>query len=410
MTTSEVYDSVLTENAAQMSDRNLVRGLDGSLYAVITNFIRVLVFKSSDDGKSFVWQDSANTPYSSGGNFGGSCACAIDSLGVIHIAHDLWDTSASIRYDTFDTTTDLFVIKEEVITSAGRSGANISICIDSSDFPHVSYDLYDPTGTKAIRYKNRISGSWSTAIELLTGQSNYSCMGVDKDDLPWVVFYKFVDAYPAPSYSMIYACIGDANNPTSFTHKTLIPAAYWDSSTYIMPSTAIDVDGNHYVAYVSQLSDSATPYLAFKKHNYGDPWDTWDSHVVGAAGAYVDSFGQLTLMIDGTDLHFVYALGHDFGLGRVSHVLRYATYISGVWTDSKYIETSSNRSIFMVCCKWGYWVDNDKSGNNVGITGSRPRIECLFQTDDWQTDEYNIIYEVFYTNGLKMKVVMVMES
>ncbi len=120
--------------------RAVVRTSAGTLYTVILDETDggVEVWKSTN-GTSWTEQDTANNPQNA--NYIAP-SCAIDSSDVIHISYyNSNGASSTIRYVTFDTSTDTFSGDVQVhdvgVDSPNNPGTAISI--DSSDIPHIAW-------------------------------------------------------------------------------------------------------------------------------------------------------------------------------------------------------------------------------------------------------------------------------
>jgi len=401
--TSTLVHYVSNGDEPHLGDRNIVRNSYGNIYVVSMSNHYVTVCKSSNNGASFAVQDDSNSPYSSSGYFYESCVCVIDSADIIHIAYD-HDTNA--YYSTFDTSTDEFVILNESIKTfaSGTKLCNINISIDSSDIPHVCFDLW--WVTDSTFYNNRIGGTWSNEIVVISDATASHSLSIDKDDKPWIVYQQYNTS--SPYNTNTYACIGNANDPTSFTTQFITSLYVQGSYADWGVSLAIDVNGNHYIALLYEPTKYGTQYIAFIKHNYSDSWSTWQSIVTGPASTGYDDFQFVSLMIEGSDLHILYTTGGYWE----SQSIKYITYINSTWSDP--VEIASSSEYFYITgssCKWEYWVDNDEQGNNVGITGGRKLMEFVYCVEDWG-DDYS--YSIYYCNTsfgeTTMRVIMIIED
>lgn len=316
--------------------RQVVRTAGGTLYAVVVHSSKIEVYKSTN-GASWANQDSTHSPTA----FAGVVACAIDATGVIHIAYAKNAAPFNYKeteYSTFDTSTDLFVTTETAIASVtGTTVAAVAIAVDSNNIPHITMSGQTSTDDRFI-YTNRIGGTWKTAISVaLLGSSATAPsldMLIDNNNLPQIAYFK-TSAFAA-------AAIGNLNNATSFTVKSLSTTAVSGAV-----SIAMDTSNNTWVSYVG-ASNSVT----LIEHLSGDAWSTWQTPISNSGAGKGTS-----LAINGSNVYVFYEKNSN------SNIVfdRY----SGTWLGETVLESGTYHN---VRAKWA------ELNNNQGAT----QIDFLF--------------------------------
>ena len=324
--------------------RNVVRTSGGIPYVVLEDSTDggIEVWKgNSATPTSFSEQDSANNPQSSGRY--GSPACAIDSTDKIHIIYaDDNAGNPQYRYVVFNTVTDTFSGDAAITSDLGSDMTSVtnmhcSIAIDSNDIPHVVYLGYPASmGTDyyTAYYNNRIGGVWNTSPGLevygktASRQAAYPQICIDSDNYPFIALSDNVSSSPQ-------ACIGNANDATSFTLKTL------DSNvgTRVYITNCVDSSGDHYVVF----RRSASTNVYEKHHVKTDSWDTWESGNSGSS-----NFDWVSVSMALKDSNTRYVLFENVSSNDINYISK--TTVAS-WGTPTTLETGTYNSVSV---RWSY--------------------------------------------------------
>ena len=137
--------------------RSIFRLADGTLYFVDgINF----VYKSTDDGYTWVLKDSSNAPIC----LTDTPNAAINSSGNLCIVYGI---SGGWAYIIFDHLTDTYGTAENIFP--GLYNCYPMVCIDNNDHPHVAYEE-----NSIVYYTNRTSGAWSIPEQISDGPSAWN--------------------------------------------------------------------------------------------------------------------------------------------------------------------------------------------------------------------------------------------
>jgi hypothetical protein len=151
----------LFKRAPRALHEHVLNGLYAFVQAGNVALASLRCYRSADGGITWVRQDSGNEP----SGYMRDWDTVIDRNGVVHLC---WSAGNFVKYKTFDTCTNLWGSTENVsATELNESYNAAAIAADSGNKPHVVYwDTVDFTAT--LRYRNRISGSWSAAENVAT--------------------------------------------------------------------------------------------------------------------------------------------------------------------------------------------------------------------------------------------------
>ena len=337
----------------QNSNRSTVRTGGGTIYQILnvvvggsTSYIEV--WKSSD-GTSWAEQDHAHAP-NSGALYSGATG-AIDSAGLIHIIYrNEASMTPTIRYVQFNTSTDLFQNDAQITTLALTEHGACGVAVDSNDKPHAFWtESITNMGTsyRTLQYSNRISGSWSTKVEVY-GQASTKAvdfgpsMLIDNNNKPQLAFVVTTDG-------KIRAAIGNANNASSFTLSDC------EASTDVLQvpvSIALDSSNNTWISY---CRNNTNDFLYLVKHNAADAWTTWQTPVTDSksveTGVSHGGEGPVQAMaINGTTIYAIYQ-------ARANGNIVYQTY-TGSWSS---VTTLESVDADHVNCKWSQYFNNGGS-------------------------------------------------
>lgn len=340
--------------------------LNGTDWSFSTNHIDFGILSVAPG--AFFGLDIAGRPRSAGRYI--NPAIAIDSAGIIHIAYmDDNGAAPSVRYVTFNTATGAFSGDVAIVADLGNdataSGLTCAVAVDSNDKPHIAY-VGSPANMGStyytVWYANKTGGAWSTPVQVYGAaaqrNSHAPDIVIDGDNKPCISFwYQELTGMPN---GFFVAGQGNANNATGFTLKELV---YAGTVTFPNSSMAVDSSGNHLVAFFDTLT------VRLHKHNYGDPWTTWQSYIDTGAVS-----GSFSLVANGADLYLFYE--------NESKDICYRTY-TGTWgSGSLSAEVVLEAGTFnTVKAKFGFWVDNDSEGSIV--TSESPYVRRSAVTIDY---------------------------
>jgi len=203
-------------NSSQSSSQ-LVRTPTNNLYAILIVSLRVQVYLSINNGKTWSLQNYANSPSSAGS----MVAAAIDGNNVIHITYLTGGAVAS--YIQFSTTTNVFQNYQVVGSISGGTSPTIeslAIALDSNNIPHVAIAYHSST-LNEIFYSNLTSQYFFPPI-VATNPNSASPSNVDiqinNSNVPVI---SFVDS----GVSAVGVAVGNQNNANAFTANTGVGAA-----------------------------------------------------------------------------------------------------------------------------------------------------------------------------------------
>ncbi|MDB5182327.1 MAG: hypothetical protein JWO47_111 [Candidatus Saccharibacteria bacterium] len=330
MTSTKINDSG-NPGTIDAKARSIVRTSNGTLYSFIDSGGTCGVWKSSD-GLSWVEVDSAHHPTctnTSSGNH--SVAIAVDNTDKLHLVYLAANGDSSFKYNTL--TSDTYGTVENIPIGAAISfNRSVDISIDSNNVPHVVFE-WEASPPYSIKYSNRVGGSWDASPTTvnstnLSGSSFNASITLDKDDKPQILYD---DPPPNPTIS---ASIGNQNDASSFTIQDLNTNINNSSGSVSRSSLAVDKIGNTWATYI----DSATNYVTLLKHNYGDPWSTWQAAVTNS------NVGKETsVAVSGNTVYIIYINSLDD--------IAVDTYNGSTWGGEN---TLQNGTFTDVSVRWAY--------------------------------------------------------
>lgn len=282
-----------TVGGLSKSSRVLVRTSTGDLYASIPGSSVCEIWKSTNDGDSWTEQDTSNSPTCETTLH--SPSIAIDSNDDIHM---IYRNGGDIRYLLFDTGTDTFGTSE-LAANEPNDIPDYALTIDSNDIPHIAYmdDLASISAQVNVKYKNRVSGSWSSfTVQTYNSEFVYLLGSIsitmNEDNIP-----EIAHVYS----SALRAHVADQNNPSSFTSHTV------DSGVGVsIPSIVVDGNGDTWIAYVDE--NGASDYVTLAHHPDASAWTSgWtttnNTNTVGGS--------KLSAAVAGSTIYVMYEDDND---------------------------------------------------------------------------------------------------
>lgn len=308
------------------SGRRVIRTSTGTLYVFLESGGSCQVW-SSPGGLTWTQQNSAASPACST-----EAGAAIDSTGVIHL---LMTNGVNLTYTTLNTSTNLFSGTIETICACLADGSfSHDIVLDSNNKPHVIYGWAEFGGTAytvEFDYKNKVSGSWSTAIIIAQelnspggGDFSGGSLVINEDNIPEISYIYNV-------LTELKAVVGNANNPTTFATHTISTTANG------ITSIGVDSGGNTWTSY----KRSTDNHIMLVKHNDLDAWTTWQTPISSSTVGITQS-----LAIDGTNIYLFYEDSLDD--------IAYNMY-NGAWLGSTVLKTGTYQN---ANAKWSYYFNN----------------------------------------------------
>jgi len=120
-------------------------------------------------------------------NVGVYSSIALDSSNYPHISYQ-YSTSSDLRYAKWNGTS----WSASTITSAGSVGYYSSIAIDSGNNPHISY--YDLTN-KDLKYAKWTGTSWSTyTVDSVDEVGPWTSIALDSNDYPHISYQDYTNS------------------------------------------------------------------------------------------------------------------------------------------------------------------------------------------------------------------------
>jgi hypothetical protein len=241
---------------------------------------------------------------------GGYSSIAIDSTGIVHIAHTDY-TSYDLRYcnNTAGTWTCI------AVDTTNTVGPYTSLAIDSTNKIHISH--YDDTNG-ALRYCNNTAGTWTCSeVDTTATSGTYTSLAID-----------------STNKIHISHLIGVSNNNLKYCNNT---AGTWtcavitgSGSTYYYSSLAIDSTNKIHIASRKNTND----YIEYYNNTAG----TWTSYAVYTAGTLIAD--TVSIAIDSTGVVHLSTSNRSIASPK-NDDLRYCNNTAGTWTCTT-IETAGD--------------------------------------------------------------------
>lgn len=245
--------------------RQIVRTSSGVLYSFMNDGGNCEMWKSTNEGVTWINADSEAC------NSASPTAMALSSSNNIQVAFA--SESNLVGWAEYSTVSDTFGSIEQVDTAgSGKVLASLDLQVDSNGVGHITWTYSILEDNDSLKYRNRVGGSWNTALSIDSGMFVISPvkLTINEDNLPEVI------AFFATSSLRTY--VGNQNNATSFTNKTLD----FDINTsdgQMGGSIAVNpITGDSWIVYISDLDN----YVSLVKHNDGDNWTTWQTPVTNS--------------------------------------------------------------------------------------------------------------------------------
>ena len=278
---------------------------------------------------AFTEMDSAHHPASSGTN--ASCATGagvthmltspdlrLDNVGIIHVAY-IDGANATVYYNTFSTVSDTWGSPETVSTGArtdSDSGwprqVQVALALDANNKPHIAYATSG--SSNSIAYRNRVSGSWSSATTIASGTNQAHPSMVTSVD--GALHLAWIDSSQSSSGIKYSKCTTCSTSPNWITAESVATGVLVNGDNDQGPSIATDSGSLPYVLYLVGTVSGNDNYVRVKYRTSGGTWTdntppsssggassssgTWYTHT---PGIYLDSGGDI----------FVF-LGHDVNI------------------------------------------------------------------------------------------------
>lgn len=225
---------------SERGDRHIVRTASGTVYVAIMNYTDGKLEMWKATGGAFTKVGADPTCYSLG-----SCAAAIGSGSPQFIHVLFYSNSTTVKYVTFNTSTDTWGTAETVVTTTAPSTYACAIALDSANVPHVVY-YAKPGATNDLMYCNRLTGVWQTPVAIENAKNtrvpsiaiDTASGGNHRTDIPQIAYIQSTDSY-------LQAALGNVNNATAFT--VVRPAT--KSAAAGFTSIAVDSNGRTVLAY-----------------------------------------------------------------------------------------------------------------------------------------------------------------
>ncbi len=233
-------DSVIDVDGQNLKGaRVMVRASNGVLYSAYQDTGNNAIMKKYIDSPP--WSASLGDISKPTDADTAAIAIAIDSNDLIHVVY--WNNGVGLRYVTFDITTELWGI---VVTAHSDTNTNgdpyVGISIDSANIPHVVFTIDGGDGFEGWRYRNRIGGSWNSAVTISGGTMHRRFdFLILQDDRPFIVCNL-----QGNNFAQITMTYGNVNNATSFS-GIASPATLVDD---FVPSCVQDARGDLFVSIV----------------------------------------------------------------------------------------------------------------------------------------------------------------
>jgi len=302
-----------------------------AVYVVVrTAGATLAIWKATDPLTSFARQDSAGEPASTGQPF---IAADIDSNGLIGVVY--WSNDTTLSYVPFDTATDTWGSPETVATVTTSGTRGLAFAFDSNNKPHCCW--IDETSSDLF-YANKVGASWTTAqpgVITLHTYGRWPDLIINSNNIPVVAYLPYAD----PNNGYIMACLGDANNPTTFTQTAVSNAG--TNPRYRMPSMAQCANGDIVIARANNATDIDPRPLTLLRHLAADNWATWQVEETINAN---NENQQPSIAVNGNNIYiFCEKTSADAGIW-------YWTNATGSWVSAQVVTAASQYSPIV---RWG---------------------------------------------------------
>jgi hypothetical protein len=274
--------------------RVIVRDSDGDLFVVVedTTDGAIEIWKSTDNGETWVEQDTSNNP---DGTDYTAPSIAIDSNDLIHIAY--WDPGGGIIYATFSATTSTFVSDTRlVVEAAGTSNPYTTIAIDGDDHVHIVYtDTFSGYETPIyLRNVNGWEAEWlSSYCQVVSVNCRYPHILISKNNEYNDIDIPIIGVARMNSTIALY--IGDKTDPDNYSGQSTNPAEPDGDNTL---SLAEDSKGNVYVGWIADNTN-----LMRSLKSYGQTWAS------GIGGDFINdgtrTYASPSVAVSGDDVYIL---------------------------------------------------------------------------------------------------------
>jgi len=317
-------------NSLLNSRKAVFRDSTGKPYVLFTQGVTIMItypevndFGGSVIGKGF-----------SGGTIPCAVSGAMDSTDVIHVSW-LDDVAAvsKLKYATFNCSTKtrsaVTIINNDIGNDPYLTYLFSSITVDSADKPHIAYTSYPSISggaTYALWYTNKVSGSWSSNVQV-QHVKNRNCstpeIVIDLDGIPVISVTSSVAANGTTVYR------GNLNAAISFS-------AYIINSTSVHHHTGICIAPNGDCYVISYDGVNFVTVLSVWKHDYADAWSTWTS----LDFTFPNSAGRNNLpsLVWYDKLYLFIEDNYD-------HDIKFASYDGSAWSSLQTLETGTFNTV-----------------------------------------------------------------
>jgi hypothetical protein len=217
---------------------------------------------------------------------------AIDGSDLIHVAWTARDASGAtinhVRYTTFNPVANTWGVVETIESFSyllgGQGAESVALAIDASGEPHLVYLRgTGATNDRRVYYRNRVSGSWSTALQVDDTIAYVNNQRAWHPNLAFdpagrlVIMWQrgsFNDDNDGTIYSRVRSVAGSLGAAVAVSNQNGALTSI-DTSVALL----ITADGTYHTSYIAAATANSQKYIRYRYST--DQGATWQANDPG---------------------------------------------------------------------------------------------------------------------------------